>query len=98
MISAEVVQKTGETVRLHLGGHEKASILFCVGETVPVYRAYPQERLRYLEVGKVKISRFLEGNYLEGTVAEGEIKEGDLARKPGAECLILPQTPTEKQE
>ena len=92
-ISAEVVQKGGGTVRLHLGGHQKANILFCIGETVPVYRAYPQERLRYLEVGKVKITRFMEDNYLEGTVAEGEVKEGDLARKTGAECLVVPPAP-----
>ncbi len=97
-ISAQVVQKTGETVRLHLGGHEKANILFCIGETVPVFRAYPQERLRYLEVGKVRITRFLADNYLDGIVTEGEIQEGDLARKPGAECLVLPPTPAEKPE
>ncbi len=86
------------TVLLHLGGHEKASILFCIGETVPGYRAYAQERLRYLKVDKVTITRFLADNYPAGTVAEAEIKEGDLARTPGAECLVLPPAPAGNPE
>ncbi len=89
-ISAEVVMKSGETVRLFSGGTTEAKALFCVGETVSVYRAQDGEQLRYLEVGKIKILRPVGEHYLEGVVVEGSVKEGDLARKAIAACLVVP--------
>src|SRR6266702_251036 len=72
----EVVLKNGETVLLFHGGTQEAKSLFCVGETLPVYRAYPLKRLRYLEVGKVKITSAVGEHYLEGVVVQGEVKNG----------------------
>ncbi len=89
-IKAEVMMTSGYKVRLYYEGTQEAREMFCSGETVSVYRVYPGERLRYVEVGKVKIVRAIDKNHLEGTVVEGKIKEGDLARKAIAACRVLP--------
>ena len=92
-IKAEVVMKSGDTVRLFSGGTEEAKALFCVGETVSVFRAQDGEESRYREVGKIKILRPVGEHYLEGVVVEGAVKEGDLARKSIAACLVVPRRP-----
>ena len=95
-IRAEVVMKAGNTVRLFHGGTQVAKALFCPGETVTVYRALPRERLRYIETGKVKITRYLDIHYVEAVVLAGEVKEGDLAMKSNAACLVVPKTEEEQ--
>ena len=95
-IKAEVEMKAGNTVRLFHGGTQVAKALFCPGETVTVYRALPRERLRYVETGKVKITRYLDIHYVEAVVVAGEVKEGDLAMKSNAACLVVPKTEEEQ--
>lgn len=95
-IKAEVVMKAGNTLRLFHGGTQVAKALFCPGETVTVYRAFPRERLRYIETGKVKITRYLDIHYVEAVVLTGEVKEGDLAMKSNAACLVVPNAEEEK--
>jgi hypothetical protein len=92
-IKAEVMMTSGDKVHLFYGGPQDAKDMFCIGETVSVYRAYPQKRLRYIEVGKVRIERPIDKKYLEGIVVEGKVKEGDLARKSIAACKVLPPLP-----
>lgn len=89
-IKAEVMMTRGDAVRLLYEGTQDAGEMFCKGETVSVYRAYPGQRLRYVEVGKVRIVRPVDKKYLEGLVVEGKVKEGDLARKAIAACRVLP--------
>ncbi len=88
-IRAEVMMTAGDKVRLYYEGPQEAREMFCIGETVSVYRAYPQQRLRYVEVGKVRILKAMDKNHLEGEVVEGKVKEGDLARKSIAACRVL---------
>ncbi len=95
-IKAEVMMTGGEKVRLYYDGPQDAKEMFCVGETVSVFRAYPQERLRYVEVGKVKITGSIDRKHLEGVVVDGKVKEGDLARKSIAACKVLPPAPAAK--
>jgi hypothetical protein len=95
-IKAEVVMKTGNVLLLFHGGTQTAKSLFCPGETVAVYRACPQERLRYVEVGKVKITRYLDDLHVEAVVVSGEVMEGDLAMKAKAACIVAPNAPEEK--
>ena len=95
-IKAEVVMKAGNTLRLFHGGTQVAKALFCPGETVTVYRALPRERLRYIEAGKVKITRYQGIHYVEAVVVSGEVKEGDLAMKSNAACLVVPSVVEEK--
>lgn len=92
-IRAEVTMSAGDKVHLYYGGPQQAKDMFCIGETVSVYRAYPQERLRYEEVGKVRILKAIDKNHLEGVVVEGKVKPGDLARKSIAACRVLPPAP-----
>lgn len=91
-IKAEVMMTSGDKVRLYYEGTQEAKDMFCGGETVTVYRAYPGERLRYVEVGKVKIVRSIDRRHLEAIVVEGKVKEGDLARKAIAACKVMPPT------
>ncbi|WP_298439624.1 hypothetical protein [Geobacter sp.] len=81
---AEVVVKTGDTVRLlHMGSRE-AQADFCLGEIVPVYRWYAGGRyVKYRETGKVKITRYEGEHYLEALLLEGDVKLGDIIRKTG---------------
>ncbi len=95
-IKAEVVMKTGEQLRLFYGGTKEAKETFCPGEEVTVYRAYPQRRLRYVQMGKVKIVRVLDEHYLEGVVTSGPVKDGDIAMKASASCLVRPMEPKEE--
>ncbi len=95
-IRAEVTMSAGENVRLYYGGPQEAKDMFCIGETVSVFRAHPQERLRYVEVGKVRILKAIDKNHLEGLVVGGKVKEGDLARKSIAACRVLPPMQTGK--
>lgn len=98
-IEAKVRAKTsGETVRLFHGGTKEAKEVFCLNETVPVFR---QEYERYgqggyKEVGKVKITKFRGEHYFDAEVIEGELKDGDVARKKDAACLIRLPGPEEK--
>lgn len=86
---AEVVAKTGNTVRLLHKGKREAQADFCLDEIVPIYRWHAGgPRVRYRETGKVKITRYEGDHYLEATLMEGDVKEGDIARKAG-ECLAL---------
>jgi len=87
---AEVMMSGGERVRLFYGGTQEAKNIFCIGETVPVYRADPQDPQHPVEVGHVKILRALDDQHLEGEVADGNVREGDLARKSIAACMVLP--------
>ncbi len=89
-IRADVVMKQGEELWLFYGGTEEAKAVFCPGETVTVYRAYPQKRLRYLEVGTVKILRVIDRQYLAAEVLSGSVKDGDIAMKANASCLVRP--------
>ena len=89
-IKAEVMMSSGDKVRLYYEGTQEAKDMFCGGETVSVYRAYSGERLRYIEVGKVKIVRSIDRQHLEAIVVEGKVKEGDLARKAIAACKVMP--------
>ncbi len=95
-IRAEVMMSGGDKVRLYYEGPQDAKEMFCIGETVVVYRAYPQERLRYVEVGKVNIVKAIDKHNLEGVVVNGKLKEGDLARKSIAACKVLPPMPAVK--
>jgi hypothetical protein len=94
-VKAEVVMKRGNVLSLFHGGTQTAKALFCPGEMVAVYRPYPQERLRYVEVGKVKIIRYLNDVYVEAVVVSGEVKEGDLAMKAKTACMVAPNAPEE---
>ena len=85
---AEVVSTTGANVTIFYGASKEARAVFCPGETVQVYRQESRERLRYIEQGKVKITRILDENYLEGVVVEGSIKPGYFAGKAGLSCLV----------
>jgi hypothetical protein len=87
---AEVVMENGKRVRLFYGGTQEARNIFCKGETVSVFRTYPTDPDRFMEVGKVKIVGELDRDYLEGVVVEGSVMEGDLARKSIAACMIRP--------
>jgi hypothetical protein len=87
---AEVMMSGGERVRLFYGGTQEAKNIFCIGETVPVYRADPRDPQHPVEVGHVRILRALDEHHLEGEVADGNVREGDLARKAIAACLVLP--------
>jgi hypothetical protein len=89
-IQAEVVMKPGSTLHLFHGGTQVAKALFCPGETVLVYRALPGERLRYFEVGKVRITRYLDIYFAEAVVLSGEMNMGDMAMKSNAACLVVP--------
>ena len=92
---AEVISTTGATVALFYGGSKEASSVFCVGETVPVYRQESRTRLRYVEVGKIRIMRVVNENYLEGEVVEGSVKPGYFARKGNLSCLVTQPEPAE---
>jgi hypothetical protein len=94
-VKAEVVMKRGNVLSLFHGGTQTAKALFCPGETVTVYRPYPQERLRYVEVGKVRIVRYLNDVYVEAVVMSGEVREGDLAMKAKAACMVAPKVSEE---
>ena len=87
---AEVMMSGGERVRLFYGGTQEAKNIFCIGETVPVYRNDPRDPQHPIEVGHVRILRDLDEQYLEGEVADGNVREGDLARKSIAACMVLP--------
>ncbi len=89
-IKADVVMTSGSKVRLFHGGTQEAKDLFCVGETVSVYRADAHERSGYVEVGKVKITRPIDEHSMEGVIVEGNVREGDLARKGIAACMVTP--------
>ncbi|HET6420094.1 MAG TPA: hypothetical protein VFG19_08050 [Geobacteraceae bacterium] len=95
-IRAEIMMTGGDKVRLYYGGPQDAKEMFCIGETVSVFRAYPQDRLRYIEVGKVRITGSIDRSHMEGVVVEGKVKEGDLARKSIAACKVLPPEPAAK--
>jgi hypothetical protein len=90
---AEVMMSGGERVRLFYGGTQEAKNIFCVGETVTVYRATPPDSQHSMEVGHVRILRALDDQYLEGEVVDGRVREGDLARKAIAACMVLPLKP-----
>jgi hypothetical protein len=93
---AEVMMKNGDVVTLFYSGSKEASALFCLGETVTVYREESRERLRYIEQGKVQISRIIDANHLAAKVVEGKVDPGDLAMKGNVGCLVTPphQKPT----
>ncbi len=95
-IKAEVMMTGGDKVRLYYEGPQEAKDMFCLGETVSIFRMYPRERLRYVEVGKVRITGSIDRKHLEGIVVEGKVKEGDLARKSIAACKVLPPAPAAK--
>lgn len=96
-IKAEVVTKTGGSVRLFHGGTAEAKKVFCKDETVPVYR-YSGRYMQTKEVGKVKIGAFVGDHYVDGVVVEGEVAPGDVAMKGNAACLVVnpPSEPAEK--
>jgi hypothetical protein len=94
-IKAEVITKTGGSVRLFHGGTEEAKKLFCEGETIPIYRYYGRYD-QTKEVGKVKLGEFVGNQYIDGTVVEGNVKPGDVAMKGSAACLVVPSEPEEK--
>lgn len=84
-IRADVVMKTDGMVRLLHKGSGDPGKLYCVGETVPVYRWYAGGRyVKYREVGKARIIQLLDGGYLDAAIVEGEIREGDVIRKSEA--------------
>jgi len=84
-IRADVVTRTDGMVRLLHKGSGDPGNLYCIGETVPVYRWYAGGRfVKYRETGKAKITRYLEAGYLEGAVVEGDVREGDVIRKSEA--------------
>jgi len=89
-IQGKVVSSVGETVRLFHGGTKQAKEVFCLNETVPVYRR-TYERYgegEYKEVGKVKITQY-KGEYdVDADVIEGDLQDGDLAMKNSAACLV----------
>ena len=87
-IKADIVSKTGDSIRLFHGGTEEAKKLFCKGEVVPIYR-YVGRHLQTKEVGKVKIGEFVGDHYVDGVVVKGEVKTGDVAMKKSAACLVV---------
>ena len=95
---AEVVIKIGDVVQLFYGGSKEASAVFCPGETVKVYRQEPRKRLRYIEQGKVEITRVIDENYVEGKVVEGNVKPGYVARKGNIGCLVTSPQPAEMRD
>lgn len=96
---AEVVMKTGDTVHMFYGGSKEASVVFCPGEKVKVYRkVYGKKGPRYMEEGMVEITRIIDENYVEGKVVEGNVKTGYVARKGEIGCLLAPPQPAETQE
>jgi hypothetical protein len=90
---AQVMMTRGDKVRLFYGGTQEAKSIFCVGETVSVYRPDLQDPRQSKEVGKVKILRALNDQFLEGEVVSGKVMEGDLAKKDIAACMVLPLRP-----
>lgn len=94
---ADVVMVTGDIVHLFYGGSKEASAVFCPNETVQVYRQEPRKRLRYVEQGKVQITRIIDENYVEGKVIEGNVKPGYVARKGNVSCLVAPPQSEENQ-
>ncbi|MBT1074251.1 hypothetical protein [Geobacter grbiciae] len=81
-IRADVVMKTDGIIHLQHKGSGDPGKLYCVGETVPVYRWYAGGRYaKYREVGKARIIKLPEGAYLDAAIVEGDIKEGDVMRK-----------------
>ena len=90
---AEVVKKIGSVVILFYGGSKETSALFCPGETVLVYREESRKRPRYIEQGKVEITRVIDANCLEAKVVEGKVNPGNLAMKGNISCLVTPPHP-----
>jgi hypothetical protein len=78
---AEISEVCNDTVRIVAKGPVSLSASLASGEVVPVWRAYPGERLRYLKVGMVKITGFRDAGAAEGVVLEGSPQVGDLIRK-----------------
>lgn len=90
-VEAKIVGKTSSnTVRLFHGGSREAKDVFCLNETVPVYRETWENYavMAYKEVGKVRITRLQGEHYFDAEVVEGEVKDGDIARKKGLGCLV----------
>jgi hypothetical protein len=97
-VQGKVVSRIGETVRLFHGGTEQAKEVFCLNETVPVYRQvygrYGEGE--YKEVGKVKITQYLGKYDFDADVVEGDLQDGDIAMKQSAACLVRLPGPKEK--
>jgi hypothetical protein len=87
-IKADIVAKTGDSVRLFHGGTEEAKKVFCKDEVVPIYRYYGRY-MQTKQVGKVKIGDFVGEHYVDGKVVEGEVGPGDVAMKGSAACLVV---------
>ena len=90
-VEAKIVAKTsGDTVRLFHGGAKEAKEVFCLNETVPVYRETWENYavMSYKEVGKVRITQLRGEHYFDAAVVEGEVMDGDVVRKQGLGCLI----------
>ena len=85
---AEVISKSGSEVTLLYDGSKVAGTVFCPGETAQVYRQESRERLRYIEVGKVKITRALDAHHLQAEIVEGEVIPGYFAGKGEDRCLV----------
>lgn len=90
-VQAKIVDNAGgDTVRLFHGGAKEAKEVFCLNETVPVYRETWENYavMSYKEVGKVKITQLRGEHYFDAEVVEGEVKDGDIARKKDLGCLV----------
>jgi hypothetical protein len=90
-VEADVVAKSSSgNVRLFYGGSKEAKEVFCLNETLPVYRETWENYavITYKEVGKVKITQLVGENYFDAEVVEGDVKDGDIVRKQGLGCLV----------
>ena len=89
-VKTAVLAKSGDTVQLFHGGNKLAKDEFCRNAVVAVYR-YSQSNAggsQKSEVGKIRITGFVDDHYLEGVVVEGTLKDGDIAVQPNSACLI----------
>ena len=89
-VKTAVLAKSGDTVQLFHGGNKLAKDEFCLNAVVAVYR-YSQSNAggsQKSEVGKIRITGFVDDHYLEGVVVEGTLKDGDIAVQPNSACLI----------
>jgi len=90
-VEAKIVAKNrGDTVMLFHGGTKEAKEVFCLNETVPVYRQTWENYAVIVEkeVAKIKITRPLGEHYYTALVVEGEVRDGDIAKKQGLGCLV----------
>ena len=78
---------SGSTVTLIYEGPKEAGTVFCPGEMVQVYRQESRERLRYLKVGEVRVTR-VDGKNLQAEIVEGEVRPGYFAGKGDRRCQV----------